>query len=86
MHEGDATYMRLTRVQSSPTQLERIITNFREIVMPTAKQAKGYAGASLYLNVHRLRPPGIGHRVNALFSRVGEGAREEHAVRPVLSG
>lgn len=43
-------YMRLTRVQSSPTQLARIITNFRESVMPTAKQAMGYAGASLYLN------------------------------------
>ncbi len=43
-------YMRLTRVQSSPDQIEQTITNFRGKVMPAAKQALGYAGAALYLN------------------------------------
>jgi len=43
-------YMRLTRVQSSPDQMEQVITNFTGRVMPAVKQAMGYAGAALYLN------------------------------------
>lgn len=43
-------YMRLTRVQSSPDQIEQMITNFEGRVMPAAKQGMGYAGAALYVN------------------------------------
>jgi heme-degrading monooxygenase HmoA len=40
-------HTRATYVEASPEQLERLIANFNEKVIPAAKGAKGYVGATL---------------------------------------
>jgi heme-degrading monooxygenase HmoA len=42
--------MRLTRVQSSPDQIDQTITDFTGEVIPVAQRAPGYAGAAIYVN------------------------------------
>jgi heme-degrading monooxygenase HmoA len=43
-------YMRLTRVRSSPDEIEQTITDFTGELMPVARRAMGYAGAAIYVN------------------------------------
>jgi heme-degrading monooxygenase HmoA len=43
-------YMRMTRVQSSPDQMDQTITDFTGEVIPVAQRAMGYAGAAIYVN------------------------------------
>jgi hypothetical protein len=43
-------YMRLTRVQSSPDQIDQTIADFMGEVIPVAQRAAGYAGAATYVN------------------------------------
>jgi hypothetical protein len=42
--------MRLTRVQSSPDEIDQTITDFTGEVIPVAQRAVGYAGAAIYVN------------------------------------
>jgi heme-degrading monooxygenase HmoA len=42
--------MRLTRVQSSPDQIDQTITDFTGEVIPVAQRAPGYAGAAIYVS------------------------------------
>jgi hypothetical protein len=42
--------MRLTRVQSSPDEIDQTITDFVGEVIPVAQRAMGYAGAAIYVN------------------------------------
>jgi heme-degrading monooxygenase HmoA len=42
--------MRVTRVQSSPDQMDQTITDFTGEVIPVAQRARGYAGAAIYVN------------------------------------
>jgi len=43
-------YMRVTRVQSSPDQVEQTIADFTGELMPVAQHTMGYAGAALYVS------------------------------------
>ena len=42
--------MRLTRIQSSPDQIDQTITDFTGEVIPVAQRTTGYAGAAIYVN------------------------------------
>jgi hypothetical protein len=41
-------YMRVTRVQTAPEQVEAAAADFRERVMPAAREVGGYAGAAFF--------------------------------------
>jgi quinol monooxygenase YgiN len=43
-------HIRSTWLQASPDQVEQVTSNFKEKVMPSAKQVSGYAGAALFVN------------------------------------
>ena len=51
-------HTRATWIQASPDQVERLTANFKEKVMPAAKKAKGYVGATLLYD--RDKQQGIG--------------------------
>jgi heme-degrading monooxygenase HmoA len=42
--------MRLTRVRSSPDEIEQTITDFTGEVIPVARRAMGYAGAAIFVS------------------------------------
>jgi heme-degrading monooxygenase HmoA len=43
-------YARVTRVQATPDAIEKLIANFKEKVLPTARSAAGFGGGTLLVN------------------------------------
>jgi hypothetical protein len=69
-------YMRVTHIQTSPGQVEAAATDFKERMMPAAREAGGYAGSAFFVD----RETGLARGVTYWRSSEALAATAEWAV------